>query len=137
MRSQRGKKGEPPLGGLELEVLQFVSENPPKTVREVVAQYGEPRGLARTTILTVMERLRAKGYLEREQVDGSFTYSPGKEQAEVMEGIVQTFVERTLGGSLQPFIAYLANSRGLSEAEISQLNELVDKMETGKEGSDA
>lgn len=125
----RSQKPKPPLGDLELDVLQFVSENPPKSVREVLTQYGEPRGLARTTILTVMERLRRKGYLERKQINGAFSYSPGHEQSEVMEGIVQNFVERTLGGSLQPFLAYLANSRGLTDDEIAKLNELVEKTE--------
>jgi predicted transcriptional regulator len=121
---------ESSLGQLELEVLQFVSENPPLTVRDVVANYGEPRGLARTTILTVMERLRKKGFLERKKIGGSYAYSPGREQAEVMQGIVKNFVERTLGGSLQPFIAYLAKSRGLTDDEIEGLNKIVDRLET-------
>jgi predicted transcriptional regulator len=132
----RSHKSQPPLGELELGVLQFVSHDPPKSVREVLTQYGEPRGLARTTILTVMERLRTKGYLERNQVDGLYSYSPGQEQSEVMEGIVQNFVERTLGGSLQPFLAYLASSRGLTNEEIAKLNELVDKMEPKPEDAD-
>lgn len=132
----RSQKPKPPLGDLELGVLQFVSENPPKSVREVLVQYGEPKGLARTTILTVMERLRTKGYLVRKRMDGSFSYSPGHAQSEVMEGIVQNFVERTLGGSLQPFLAYLASSRGLTNDEIAKLNELVEKMEPKEEDRD-
>lgn len=135
VRSQKPKDSVPQLGDLELEVLQFVSSDPPKTVREVAAQYGEPKGLARTTILTVMERLRTKGFLEREQFEGSYRYSPGKEQSEVMDGIVRNFVERTLGGSVQPFLAYLAKSGDLSEQEMNQLNEIVERME--KEENDA
>lgn len=131
MRSQKPQESAPQLGDLELEVLQFVANDPPKTVREVATLYGEPKGLARTTILTVMERLRTKGYLEREQIEGSFSYSPGKAQAEVMDGLVRNFVEKTLGGSVQPFLAYLAKSGDLSRDEIAKLNELVEKLEEG------
>jgi predicted transcriptional regulator len=116
-----------PLGDLELEVLQFVSARERCTVRDVAEDYGENRGLARTTILTVMERLRKKGYLARRKHGGSFVYSPAHEQSEVMQGIVKDFVEKTLGGSLTPFMAYLADSKSLTREEIAQLKELVEE----------
>ena len=61
-----------PLGEQQLDLLRFVTENAPITVGEMAKVYGSPRGLARTTILTVMERLRTKGYLSRKKVEGVF-----------------------------------------------------------------
>ena len=46
---------KPPLGDQELETLRYISEHAPISVGEVAAGFGEPRGLARTTVLTVME----------------------------------------------------------------------------------
>ncbi len=136
MRSRKRSEPGPRLGDLELEVLQFIASDPPKTVREVAEQYGEPRGLARTTILTVMERLRKKGYLQRSPGKGAFHYAPGREPAEVMDNLVRNFVERTLGGSIQPFMAYLANSRGLTQEETAQLNELAERLDSEKGDAD-
>ncbi len=96
------------LGDQELEVLRYVAEHAPISVGEVAAQFGEPRGLARTTILTVMERLRQKGYLTRQKKDNIYRYWPQMPQGEVLKGLVQEFVEKTLAGSLSPFVAYLA-----------------------------
>ena len=45
------------------------------TVAEVVERFGQPRGLARSTVLTMMERLRKKGHLSRQQVDGVYRYA--------------------------------------------------------------
>lgn len=117
------------LRGLELEVMRFVSANAPITVRDAAERFGEERGLARTTILTVMERLRKKGYLKRETVDGVFLYSPAVAEEKLMRGIVEEFVEKTLGGSLAPFVAYLNDARGLTPKELAALKAMVEDME--------
>lgn len=124
------------LGEQELLVLQFVTDNAPMTVREAAQRFGEPRGLARTTILTVMERLRKKGYLTRQTVPGgSFVYVPALPRTELMQNLVQDFVEKTLGGSLTPFVAYLADARNLSDAQIAELRQLVAAMESSDDAN--
>src|SRR4028118_1463995 len=90
----------PPIGDQELAVLQFVTDHgTPVTVREVTQEWGERRNppLARTTILTMMERLRKKNLLVRaKSPDGStFQYSPSLEKSVLMRGLVQDFVDRS------------------------------------------
>jgi predicted transcriptional regulator len=123
---------QPPLGDLELEVLRFVAENAPLSVGVAAQQFGVPRGLARTTILTIMERLRKKGYLARSKHERPARYSPRIPQNKVEQGLVREFVEKTLAGSLSPFVAYLAEAKDLSEAELTQLRQLVDELEAGR-----
>jgi predicted transcriptional regulator len=82
-------------------------------------------------MLTVMERLRKKGYLARGKKEGAFEYRASHQKGEVMHDVVKDFVEGTLGGSLTPFVAYLAKSRGLTPSEIDKLKELVDEMDEG------
>ncbi len=122
-----------PLGDLELEVLQFVASNSPLTVREAAESFGEPRDLALTTIQTVMERLRKKGYLRRSKRAGAFRYSPAVPAEQVVGGLVQSFVEKTLGGSVSPLLAYLAKARNLRPEEMQELRLLVDAMEGRRE----
>jgi predicted transcriptional regulator len=123
----------PPIGDQELAVLQFVTDHgTPVTVREVTQEWGEQRDppLARTTILTMMERLRKKNFLVRaKSPDGStFQYSPSLEKSVLMRGLVQDFVDKTLGGSVSPFVAYLADAKDLSHTEIEELRRLVDNL---------
>jgi predicted transcriptional regulator len=129
-----GKKvmERPPLGDGELEVLRFVTERAPIPAREVAERFGEERGLARTTVLTVIERLRRKGYLMRRRRQGVYVYSPRVAQAEVLQGLVRQFVEKTLGGSLSPVVAYLARTRGLSDAELAELQALVKELRAAR-----
>ena len=123
----------PPLGDLELDVLHFVSDRAPITVREMAQQFGEPRGLARTTVLTVMENLRAKGYLTRRKAEKAFEYLPQGEKKDLLGGLVQRFVERTLQGSVSPVVAYLANTRQLSGEDLAELGRLVDDLKAERE----
>jgi predicted transcriptional regulator len=123
------------LGAQELEVLRFVSDHAPVTVREVAERFAVERGLARTTMFTVMERLRAKGFLVRESGEGGYAYRPVQAKTEMLRNLVGDFVERTLGGSLTPFVAYLAERRETSPEEIEQLRALVKELE--KDGDDS
>jgi predicted transcriptional regulator len=121
---------KPPLGDQELEVLRFVTDNGPITVRDVVEQYGEPRDIARTTIMTVMERLRGKRYLDRVKKNGVYEYSAPVAKAELLQTLVKEFVEKTLGGSVSPFSAYLAQATNLSQDELEELKKTVADMES-------
>ena len=122
------------LGDLELEALRYAAEHAPITVGEMASQFGEPRGLARTTILTVMERLRRKGCLSRKKLEGVYHYSPQVAPGDVMKDMVRTFVENTLAGSLTPFVAYLAESGRVTESELSALRRLAESLPDHKEG---
>ena len=121
------------LGDQELTLLRYVTDHAPITVREVAEKFGEPHGLARTTILTMMERLRQKNYLTRFKDQSAFQYQPVVAKTELMQSLVKDFVEKSLGGSLSPFVAYLSESKNLSEREMADLRRLVSASET--EGS--
>jgi predicted transcriptional regulator len=116
------------LGDQELSVLRFVSDHGPISVRDVAERFGEQQGLARTTVLTMMDRLRKKGFLSRRQVEGVFLYEAVHEKTQLMTDVVGEFVRTTLGGSVSPFVAYLAENRELTPDEITLLKALVEEL---------
>ena len=120
------------IGDQELALLQFVSEQGGASVAQAAAGFGQPRGLARSTVLTMMERLRKKGHLSRRQVDGVYRYSPRTAPGVAVRHAVRTFVDRTLGGSISPFVAYLAERERLSDDELAELEALLAKLHRGR-----
>ena len=114
-----------PLGQVQLEVLQYVADHHPIRVGEVAEHFAHTTGKARTTILTVMERLRAKGYLTRKKIRRTWHYSPRVPQGEVLNAQVDRFVDKILDGSLSPFLAYLGDGRDLTDEEFVKLKQLV------------
>jgi predicted transcriptional regulator len=125
MSSQRRLK---PIGDQELALLRFVSDRRQVSVAQAVEGFGLPRALARSTVLTMMERLRKKGHLSRRQVDGLYQYAPKTAPGAAVRQAVQSFVDRTLGGSVAPFVAYLAEREQLSESEIAELETLLARL---------
>jgi predicted transcriptional regulator len=113
------------LGELELEVLKTVWAREPCTVREVAEIVGKERGSAYTTVLTVMQRLHAKGLLSRRKRRGVFAYSTTRARADVMSALVGRFVDRVLDGSAVPFVAYLAGSEGLTPEQAEALRRIA------------
>lgn len=124
------RKKNPTVGEQELELLAVIRESAPITVGEMAKSFGEPRGLARTTVLTMMERLRKKGYLVREETQGVFRYSPKAGNDEALKGLVSEFVNRALGGSLAPFVSYVVDSGKLSAEEVESLRKLVENFDS-------
>ncbi len=122
--------GKRHLGEQELALLRFVTTQGPLSVSEAAEQYGVEHALARTTILTMMERLRKKGYLTRRKADGSYRYAANQSQGELLRELVGDFTQRMLGGSLQPFVAYLAEDARVTEDELDDLRALVERLES-------
>ncbi len=77
------------IGQVQLEVLQYVADHHPIRVGEVAEHFSSIQGKARTTIMTVMEKLRQKGYLSRKKRDGIYHYSPRVPKNEIMVSVVQ------------------------------------------------
>lgn len=114
------------IGDRELDLLRWVSERGGASVREASEGFGGPRGLARSTVLTMMERLRTKGLLDRRhEGGGAYRYRPTEEPEALLSGIVGSFVDRTLGGSVSPFVQYLTERKRVSDAELAELERLV------------
>ena len=120
------------LGAQELAVLRHIADRDAETVGEVAESFGEPRDLARSTVLTMMERLRKKGFLNRRLVDGVYRYQARASSAELTRGAIRRFVERNLGGSVAPFVAYLSESTALTDAELKELEDVVARLQSAK-----
>ena len=121
---------KPRLGRAESEVLRYIADHCPITVRETADHFAALKGHTKTTVLNMMERLREKGFLVRQSVDGLYRYSPSQPAAEMLRDLVRDFVDEMLGGSLEPFAAYLAEKPQVSDAEITRLRETIALLET-------
>jgi len=123
------------IGQAELELLTYVQDHHPVTVREVAEHFSRAKGHVRTTTLNVMARLVRKGYLTRRKADGVYQYAPRVGKGELLRGLVRDFVERALGGSLSPFVAYLVEDAQLSERDVAELKKLIGQLEPRHEST--
>ena len=117
------------IGQAELELLTYVQDHHPVTVREVAEHFARTKGHVRTTTLNVMSRLVRKKYLTRRKSNGVYHYSPRVQKGELLRGLVRDFVEGALGGSLSPFVAYLAEDAQLTARDVAELKKLIGQLD--------
>ena len=119
----------PNLGNEELKLLRLIAERGPTTVREASDSYGTEAGVRLTTVQQMMDRMRKKGVLLREPSERGLVYRSAVPADELMGGIVRSFVDRALGGSLSPFAMYLAErGNAIPEHEIEELRRVIEKL---------
>ncbi len=118
------------IGEQELALLRHIADRGSLTVGEAADEFGAGRGLARSTVLTMMERLRRKGLLARRMADGVYRYHARASSADLLKGAVRRFVERNLDGSVSPFLAYLSEGGRVSDEELRELEALVARLNT-------
>jgi predicted transcriptional regulator len=119
-----------PTGSQELALLRYVAEHGPIGVGRVAEAFAAEQGLARSTVLTMMERLRKKGHLSRRKSGGVFVYRSVLDGSGVMSRAVGQFIERALRGSVSPIAAYLTERGEVSEDELRELQRAVRALKT-------
>ncbi|HET9326530.1 MAG TPA: BlaI/MecI/CopY family transcriptional regulator [Candidatus Eisenbacteria bacterium] len=124
-----------PPGTQELQLLRHIARGGPASVGQVAESFGASQNLARSTVLTMMERLRAKGYLTRRRVKGVFVYATSSRDEDLLRDAVGRFVQRALEGSVSPFAAYLAERSQVSESELLDLERALERLRSKRGGT--
>jgi predicted transcriptional regulator len=122
------------IGERELELLRWVQERGSCSVGEAAEGFGAAAGLARSTVQTMLERLHDKGHLERRQLAGVYRYAAAQGAGELLRGLVRSFVAGPLGGSVSPFVAFLAEKEEVSPDELAELEALVERLQERRRG---
>src|SRR5262245_9051016 len=124
-----------PPGTQELQLLRHIARGGPASVGQVAETFGASQELARSTVLTMMERLRAKGYLTRRRVKGVYMYASSTRDEDLLRDVVGRFVQRALEGSVSPFAAYLAERSQVSETELEELERALERLRSKRGGT--
>ena len=121
------------LGKAEMDVLCFVAEHGPVTVRAVADHLAQTKGCVRTTVLNSMERLRRKGFLSRRKAEGVYQYLPVENKGDLFQKLLKGFVEAAFGGSHGPLVTYFAERGKLTREEMRMLRNIASRLDDPRE----
>ena len=111
------------LGTLERKTLEEVWRRKETNVREVVAALGD--NFAYTTIMTTLDRLYKKGYLDRKKAGRAFSYTPRMSLEELRVGIAGDVIVGLIDGAtknVEPVLACIVDA--VSDRDRELLDEL-------------
>ena len=117
------------LGELEARVMARIwARRGTVTVRDIVADLQAERSVAYTTVMTVMDNLRKKGWLRRQADGRAYRYEAAVSGEEYSAGVMRQALADSgdRAGTLMHFIG------GLSAEEASALGEAYRRLTGGE-----
>ena len=123
----------PALSKGEMEVARALWDLGSATVRQVHEGLSADRRMEFATVQTYLRRLEAKGYV-RATLDGrNRVYTARVKPQTVIRETLNDLVDRLFGGEALPLVRHLIEDRGISDAEIAELREMLDRLKKNKD----
>lgn len=116
----------------ELDIMGVLWEHGPSTAAEVRARLKDD--LAYNTVLTMLRILEEKGYARHEEEGRAHRYFPLVDREAASDSALGRLVRRLFRGSPSLLLTQLVENRELSEEELRQMRELIDR-QLGREDS--
>lgn len=121
--------GAQSVSDAELEVLKVLWASGPATVRDVAtALRRQRRNLAYNTVLTLLSRLREKGFVEADRRDTAHVFRASVTRDELVGSSLSALADRICDGTASPLLLALVRDRRLSATDITQLRKLLDDL---------
>jgi predicted transcriptional regulator len=115
----------PTLGDLQLAIMRVLWERGEATASDVHAALADERGLAPTTIATMLTKMEKKGVV-RHTVDGRrFVYRPLVTEPQVRRSMVSELRDRLFGGDTTALVSHLLAEHEIDPRELAELRKLV------------
>ena len=115
----------PVLSEAQLEIMQIVWRGGEVTVTDVWNVLVQRRQVARNTILTLMERLKRKGWLKCRLDGQTHHYTAAAPRARTLRQVVHRLVDAAFSGSAEALVLALLEGRGVSDEEACRIQQLI------------
>jgi len=117
------------LTSAEWSVMECLWDKSPRTGREATQWLEKRMGWNRSTTLTLLRRMEAKGAVAGGMENGIKSFRPlvRREDAALQE--TEDFLGRVYKGSLSLMVSTLTKKQALSQAELDELYGILQQME--------
>jgi len=117
--------GRPSLGDLQHAIMSVLWARGEATTAEVHAALQAARGLAPTTIATMLRKMEEKGVVAHRAEGRQFVYRPTVTETEVRRSMVGELVERLFGGDPKALVAHVVSEHEIDARELGDLRRRV------------
>src|SRR5438128_10691192 len=123
----------PSISETELDILRVLWEHGPGTVREINRVLrGQGRRWAYTTVLTLLQRLEAKGYVASDKAGVAHVFRAMVSRDRLLRQRLRDLANQLCEGTPGPLVLALVENQHFSANEIEQFRRLLDRLEQAK-----
>jgi predicted transcriptional regulator len=113
------------LAEREAQLMDLLWDHGPSTVNEVQSLLSDE--LAYTTVLTMLRKLEAKGYVGHEEEGRAHRYHALIERTAAQEGALKALVSKLFKGSSDALLMHLVSREKLSAKQVQRIEEQLRK----------
>jgi predicted transcriptional regulator len=121
------------LGDLQHAIMQVLWRRGEATSAEVHAALLDERGLAPTTIATMLRKMEDKGVVAHRSEGRQYVYRPTVTEDEVRRSMVDELVERLFAGDPAALVNHLVSDGRIDPDELERLQQLLESAEPTEE----
>ena len=114
----------------ELEILAYLWQHGPSTVRQVHDHLARTKEAGYTTTLKLMQIMQEKELLSRTEEGRSHIYTALVSEDETQRSLLGRFVETTFRGSAAQLVMQALGNHKTSAEELDEIRRLLDSMDT-------
>jgi len=118
------------LGDLQLAIMRVLWSRGEAAAADVHEALREERGLAPTTIATMLAKMEKKGVVVHRQEGRKFVYRPTVSEPEVKRSMVGELKQRLFGGDAAALVSHLLREHEVDQNELARLRELIERSES-------
>lgn len=115
----------PPLGELEIAVLEYVWRAPDVSAKQVHADLGGERGISANTVQSTLERLFRKEILIREKHGHAFQYRARISRENLLAGLINDVLGRFGSDRSSSLAAFVEAAEHLDEDALNALEQEI------------
>lgn len=117
------------LPDAELAVMQAVwQKQAPSTRPELDAILAPQRGWGPTTVLNLLARLEARGFVEKQRAGRGYLYRALVSREDYLAEESRSVLTRMFDGSVKQFVASLNGGKALTKEDVEELSAYLDTL---------
>jgi len=113
----------------ELEILQFLWQNGPSSVRQIHTELSQEKPIVYTTTLKMMQNMARDGLLKRDTSQRTHLYEAVIEQQAVQKNIVNKLVRTVFQGSPLKLALHALGHEKTSTKDLEALKKMIENLE--------
>ena len=113
----------------EWHLMECLWADSPRTGREAAAYMARSQGWSRSTTLTLLRRMTAKGFIDCHEENGINVYAPLLDRADAAVRETESFLSRVYRGSVSTLLSAVTQRQSLTKAEIDELYDIIRQAE--------
>jgi predicted transcriptional regulator len=121
------------LGDLQHAIMAVLWEKRAATSAEVHAALYPSRGLAPTTIATMLRKMESKGVVGHRMAGRQFVYHPLVSEGEIKRSMVNELITRLFAGDPSALVSHLVSDHDIDHDELAKLRQLLADAESTEE----